>query len=128
MCSDQTGFGRPRRDEITAAHRLGRKEVSAPYQPPAPAPGGQPQNTLGLISLILGIISIPLGCCGAGIVFGGAAIVLGVLGKQKVAQGLANNGPQAQWGIITGIIGAALSLLWIIGIFVLNLSFIPSMY
>jgi len=40
--------------------------------------------------------------------------VLGYLGKQKAAQGLANNGGQANAGFITGIVGAAISLLWII--------------
>lgn len=102
--------------------------MTAPYQPPAPTAGGQPQNTLGLISLIVGIISIPLGCCGAGLLFGGAAAVMGYLGKQKAAQGLATNGGQAQAGFITGIVGAGLSLIWIVMIFVLNVSFLPNWY
>lgn len=85
------------------------------YGPPGYGPPAQPQNTLGLVSMILGIISIPLACCrGIGLIFGIAAIVLGYLGKQKVAQGLANNGSQAQTGFICGIVGAGLGILLII--------------
>jgi hypothetical protein len=101
--------------------------VSEPPVPPPPPPGPPPsyspvpaggqanQNYFGLIGLILGIASIPLACCfGSGLVFGAAGAVLGYLGKQKAAQGLANNGGQANAGFITGIVGAALSLLWVI--------------
>lgn len=94
--------------------------MTAPYQPPAPAPGAQ-QNTLGLISMILGIVSIPLSCClGGGILFGAGAIVLGYLGKQKVTQGVANNAGQAKAGLICGIVGVALSLLWLVLTVALN--------
>jgi hypothetical protein len=93
------------------------------YGPPGYGPPAQPQNTLGLVSMILGIISIPLACCrGIGLVFGIAAIVLGYMGKQKVAQGLANNGSQAQAGFICGIVGAGLGLLLIILTVVLNVA------
>jgi hypothetical protein len=105
--ADAAGQNPPRTD-------WGGRKLTAPYQPPAPA-GGQPQNTLGLISMIVGIISIPLGCCfGSGLLFGAGAIVLSILGKQKVQQGLANNEGQVKAGLITGIVGAGLSLLWVL--------------
>ena len=107
-------------------------EVSVPPEPPVygqaqpPAYGQAPQNTFGLIGLILGIISIPLACCfGAGFLFGAAGAVLGYMGKQKAAQGQATNAGQANAGFICGIIGVVLSLLWFVGVFALNLTAIP---
>lgn len=94
---------------------------------PQPAAGQAPQNTLGLISLILGIASIPLACCfGSGLLFGAAAAVLGYMGKQKAAQGLATNAGQANAGFICGIIGAAIALLWIILVAFLNVISLPT--
>ncbi len=93
-------------------------------------PGQAPQNTLGLISLILGIASIPFACCfGSGFLFGIAAAVLGYMGKQKAAQGLATNGGQANAGFICGIIGAGIAILWFVAVTILNVStgFLPSM-
>lgn len=93
-----------------------------PYGAPIP-PSNSNNNLLGLLGLIAGIASIPLSCCfGAGFLFGAAGAVLGYLGKQKAAQGLATNGGQANAGFICGIIGVALSLLWIIAVTALNVS------
>ncbi|MER7420429.1 DUF4190 domain-containing protein [Micromonospora peucetia] len=75
---------------------------------------GQQQNTLGLVSMILGIASIPLVCCYLGIPLGIGALVTGWLGKQKAAQGLADNNGQALAGLICGAIGVVLGLLQII--------------
>ncbi|MER7331369.1 MULTISPECIES: DUF4190 domain-containing protein [unclassified Micromonospora] len=75
---------------------------------------GQQQNTLGLVSMILGIASIPLVCCYLGIPLGIAAVVTGWMGKQKAAQGLADNQGQALAGLICGAIGAVLGLLQIV--------------
>jgi hypothetical protein len=97
--------------------------VSAPYPPQAG--GGQPNNTLGLLAMILGIASIPLACCWLGIPLGVAAIVTGVLGKQKADQGQATNRGQAVAGLYTGIAGAGLTLLLIILVAVLNVTSIP---
>ncbi|MDG4821085.1 hypothetical protein O7635_04350 [Asanoa sp. WMMD1127] len=100
--------------------------MTNPYPPQGYGPPAQPQNTQGLVSMILGIASIPLACCrGIGTLLGIAAIVLGYLGKQKVAQGLANNGSQAQTGFITGIIGTALGLLILILAVVLSVVDLP---
>ena len=82
------------------------------YGPPA---GGPPQNTQGLVGMILGIVSIPLACCGwGGLILGIAGAVLGFLGKKKAAEGLATNRGQAQAGFICGIIGAVLGIAIII--------------
>jgi hypothetical protein len=86
---------------------------------PPPPPGGapqQPSNTLGLLALIFGIASIPIAICCALLTlpFGIAGVVLGVMGKQKAAQGLATNGSQANIGLITGVIGLAIGILWFI--------------
>lgn len=83
---------------------------------PMGAPQQQPSNTMGLLALIFGIISIPLGfCCNLlTIPFAIAGIVLGYLGKQKAAQGQATNGAQANWGLITGIIGLVLGIIMFI--------------
>ncbi|SNS88218.1 hypothetical protein SAMN05421812_102198 [Asanoa hainanensis] len=90
--------------------------MTNPYPPQGYGPPAQPQNnTMGLVSLILGIASIPLVCCAPlGLAAGIAAAVLGHLGKQKVAQGLANNLGQAKAGFICGLVGAGLAVLSII--------------
>jgi hypothetical protein len=102
-------------------------QVTAPQPQTGYGAPAAPNNTLGLISMILGIVAIVLSCCfGAGIIFGAVAAVLGYLGKQKVAQGQATNPGQAQAGFITGIVAVGLSLLWIVFTIVLNVSFLPS--
>ncbi len=95
-----------------------------PYGPPpgyGPPGGAAPNNTLGLVGMILGIVSIPLVCCPyLGIPVGIAGAVLGHLGKGKAAQGLANNRGQAQAGFICGIIGAVLGVVLLILSFSVN--------
>ncbi|MCO1615571.1 DUF4190 domain-containing protein [Micromonospora sp. CPM1] len=99
---------------------------AAPQYPGAgyPAGAGQtPNNTLGLVSMILGIASIPLVCCFyLGIPLGIAAVVTGYLGRQKAAQGLANNDGQAKTGLICGAVGAGLGIILIILGIVANVS------
>jgi hypothetical protein len=88
-------------------------------------PGGvQPQNTLGLVGMILGIASIPLACClYIGLPLGIGAVVVSYLGLNKVKQGLANNRGMALAGIICGGVGAGLGLLLIIARVALNMSY-----
>jgi hypothetical protein len=82
------------------------------YGQPAPS---APNNTFGLVSLILGIVAIPLVCCFyIGIPIGIAAGVLGFLGKQKADQGLATNRGQAMAGLICGAAAVALGILLLI--------------
>ena len=101
--------------------------MTVPPTPPppsySPAPGQAPQNTFGLVGLVLSIISIPLACCGGGLLFGAAGAVLGYLGKQKAAQGLATNGSQANVAFILGIVGAGLSVLAIFSSLVFNFGY-----
>ena len=86
-------------------------------QPGGPVP---PQNTQGLLGMILGIVSIPLACCPyLGIPLGIAGAVLGFLGRKKADAGLATNRGQAQAGLICGAIGVVLG----IAILVLSFSF-----
>jgi hypothetical protein len=83
---------------------------------PSGDPGApQPNNTLGLLSLILGIASLPmLFCFGLGLPAGVAAVVLGVLGKRRADDGEATNRGQAIAGMICGAVGATLTLLAIL--------------
>jgi hypothetical protein len=94
--------------------------VSTPPTPPpyyGPPPGGYPggpaapQNTQGLVGMILGIASIPLICCCIGIPVGIAGAVVSWLGLQKASQGLATNRSQAMTGLICGAIGAVLGII-----------------
>ncbi|MER7168564.1 hypothetical protein ABT336_21165 [Micromonospora sp. NPDC000207] len=86
-----------------------------------PQPGGQ-NNTLGLVAMILGIASIPLACCYLGIPLGIAGAVTGFLGRQKAAQGEANNGSQALTGLICGGIGILLGILQLILVVFVNVN------
>ncbi len=87
--------------------------------PQNPYGGGEPQNTsgniFGILSLVFGILSIVI-CClyGVGILSGIGAIILGIQGKKKADAGLANNRTLANVGFILGIVGAVISLIYLI--------------
>lgn len=102
------------------------------YQPPGqayPPQQGQwypnqapPSNGLAIAALILGILSIVLcWAFGLGILLGIAGVVLGALGLSKSNElpGQAGRG-QAIAGLITGAIGALLSIVLIAGIIALG--------
>ncbi|MEU4640198.1 DUF4190 domain-containing protein [Micromonospora sp. NPDC023814] len=122
--------GQPYGQPPTSGQPYGQQPYQDPYAqqayPPPMYPNagfagkgpGQQQNTLGLVSMILGIASIPLVCCYLGIPLGIAAVVTGWMGKQKAAQGLADNQGQALAGLICGAIGAVLGLLQVVLLFV----------
>lgn len=75
----------------------------------------QPNNTQGLVAMILGIAAIPMVCClYLGVPIGIAAIILGYLGKQKADQGAATNRGQALAGLICGAVAVALGIILII--------------
>jgi hypothetical protein len=99
--------------------------VSTPPPPPPPYygppqggyPGApqQPQNTQGLVGMILGIAAIPLLCCfDLGVALGIAGGILSWLGLQKANQGLATNRSQAMAGLICSIVAVALGIIGII--------------
>ncbi|GAA4688861.1 DUF4190 domain-containing protein [Phytohabitans rumicis] len=116
----QPQYGQPQYGQPAYQDPYAQQPPQAPIYPGAgygaPGPVQGPNNTLGLVGMILGIAAIPLGpCCTfIGVPLGIAALVLGFLGKNKVDQGLANNAGQAKAAIICGGIGIALGILWVV--------------
>jgi hypothetical protein len=113
----QYGEQPPQYGQPQYSNQPGQYPPAPGYQQPGTygAPGGQPSNTQGLISMILGIAAIPLVCCfGIGIPLGIAAGVLGFLGKRKAEQGLASNRGQALAGLICGVAAAVGGIILII--------------
>ena len=103
-----------------------------PYKPtdvpePANIPAGQqesvspldaiiPTNPLAAIGCYCGIFSMP--CCGLGIVLGPLAIGLGILGlrvhvMQESSYGAVTSKIRAWIGIVTGILGLIISIVFI---------------
>lgn len=89
----------------------------SPYQTPAPQPASpysvgpqKPPTVLSLLSMIFGIVGVAISCCyGAGFPFSVAGVVLGHLGlKREAARGM------ALAGLITGYVGLAMVLIWIV--------------
>jgi hypothetical protein len=90
------------------------------FPPPPPSYGAQPpygagptppQNTQGLVGMILGIAAIPLLCCFyLGLPVGIAAVVVSYLGLNKAKAGLATNRSQALAGLICGAIAVVLGI------------------
>ncbi|WP_250001202.1 DUF4190 domain-containing protein [Actinoplanes sp. M2I2] len=84
------------------------------YGPPGGDPAGMPaapNNTQGLVGMILGIVAIPLVCCFyLGIPLGIAGAVLGYLGLQKAKTGRATNRSQALTGVICGAVAVVLGI------------------
>jgi hypothetical protein len=83
------------------------------YGAPQPGYGGQPQSTsvMAIISLVVGILGI---CCTGWFVFSIAAAVLGYLGKKEIADsnGAKKGAGMATAGLVLGIIGIVLGVLW----------------
>jgi Domain of unknown function (DUF4190) len=70
---------------------------------------------MGTAALVLGIVGL-LGAfvIGLGAPFAIAGIVLGIIGLQKVKRGEATNRGQAIGGIVTGAVGVAIAVLWVV--------------
>lgn len=105
----------------------------APPPPPPPPGGGEPpyggtgtpygagvhepkNSVMAVIALVTGIIGV-IPCFWGCFVFQIAAVVLGILGKKEVAEsnGSKKGEGMAQWGLILGVIGVVLCLLyWIV--------------
>ena len=80
-----------------------------------PPPGAQASQGLAIGSLICGIASIVFFCIWwLSIPLGIVAVVLAVMAKGKIARGEAGGAGLAKAGMITGIIGAVLSLLLVL--------------
>jgi hypothetical protein len=67
----------------------------------------KPDNTAGLVALVLGI----LGLLFFGILTGVPAIFLGISGRRKAAAGQATNGGQALAGLVLGVVSTVLTVL-----------------
>ena len=92
----------------------GWQNAPAGYDQGAPAKS----NGLGIAALVLGILSIPAAFfVGIGIVFGLLAIIFGIIGLRRVKARRADNKGMAIAGLITGVIGALLSIV-VIGLLV----------
>ena len=70
---------------------------------------------MAIASLVLGILGLPFAfCCGLGIVMSAPAIVTGWMGKKKADQGQAGQRGLALTGLILGVIGTLIALLFLI--------------
>lgn len=82
-------------------------------------PGGwgapaQPNNGLGIASMVLGIISlVTCWLWGLGIILGVLALIFGIIGRKRAKRGGATNNAMAVAGITTGAIGIALGVLFL---------------
>jgi hypothetical protein len=94
--------------------------------PPPPGYGGQgyggyarpKASGKAITSLVLGIVSI-VPCCAVGVIFGVISIILGNAANREIA---ASNGTQsgaglARAGVITGVIGVVVCVLYWILVF-----------
>jgi len=99
--------------------------------PPAQTPPEKKSNPLALLSLIAGIISVLallinfcVPCVGVpGVLFGIAGAVMGFIARKQIdeSQGEQTGRQMAVIGMITGIVGAGVSLLWSLIRFILGL-------
>lgn len=95
---------------------------AAPTPPPASGYGypgyaqagwQQPNNGMGIASMVLGICAVVLSFCSYGIlglILGGIALPLGIVGRKRHLRGEASNKGQAVAGIALGSIGIVLGL------------------
>lgn len=82
------------------------------------APGGQGAGGLAIAALVVGIGSIVMLCIffPLSIPTGIAGIVLGVLARKQVKAGTAGGAGMALAGLICGVVGLALGVLFVAGI------------
>lgn len=86
--------------------------ANTPFQPPGAAVGQK--KGLAVAAMICGILSIP--CCWLAIILGPLGAIMGFIAKNKVdAEPMEYGGRgMAMAGIITGIIGTCIAILWIV--------------
>jgi hypothetical protein len=91
------------------------------YPPPPPQPYAgyaapvAMRNGLGVAALVCALLSLPAAVTiVGGFVLGIAAIILGILGRNRVKSGEANNGGVAVSGIVLGALGVVLSIIMVI--------------
>ena len=85
-------------------------------------PPASPNNTMGIVALVLGIAGILSSwTVVGGIVLGLAAIILGILARSKYKKGTATNGTMAIVSIVLGAIAVVISaVVIVIGVGVFN--------
>ncbi|WP_327326376.1 DUF4190 domain-containing protein [Streptomyces sp. NBC_01210] len=74
-----------------------------------------PANGMGITAMVLGILSVCLFCLYGvvGIVLGVLALIFGIIGRKRAQRGEATNAGMALSGIILGIIGIVIGLVFI---------------
>ena len=92
------------------------------YMPPPPgaymAPGmgyaGQRTDGLAIASLVIGIVSMACFFACLGIVLGPTAAIMGFISRQRVATsgGMIGGGTMALIGLILGVLGFVVSVIW----------------
>ena len=92
---------------------------------PAPGSGdtaGPLRNGMGTAALVVGVLAIVTAITVfGGVLLGIIAIVLGVVGRGRANRGEASNRAVATAGIVTGVIGALLSIALIVaGVSIMN--------
>jgi uncharacterized membrane protein len=88
------------------------------YGEPVPPAGGMPPKRSGLAvaGLVLGIVGV-IPCFWGCFIFSILGIVFGQLGKKDIREsgGTKTGEPLAKWGVILGIVGIALGIIyWIL--------------
>ncbi|MDI3420814.1 DUF4190 domain-containing protein [Streptomyces luteolus] len=79
----------------------------------------QPSNGMGVTSLVLGIIAAAIFCFWPlAIILGILAIIFGAIGRGKAARGEATNPGQALAGLICGIVGVVLGVVFLVVVIV----------
>lgn len=95
--------------------------------PPAPMPSnrGGSSNGIGVAALVCGIVGIPLAFCWIGVALSILAVIFGALGIKRFNHGHAPSKGMAKAGLILGIIGIAIFVLFLI--LALAINFNPNM-
>ena len=108
----------PQQQPFGAAQPYPMQQQGYPTPPPYGYEPGRPvgpQNTVGLVSMILAICSAALFCCTwIGLPLSAAAVVTGIIGLNKAKAGVATNRGQALTGLIVGSIATAWFILALI--------------
>ncbi|MFE9403927.1 hypothetical protein ACFYNY_19360 [Streptomyces sp. NPDC006530] len=109
-------YGYPAYPQQTAQGYPGYPNQQSAYGSPGWTGVAAPQNGFGTAAMVLGIIACAgIFCWGVGgIVLGALALIFGLLGKGRVGRGEANNRGQALAGIIMGIVGIVLGVVFLV--------------
>ncbi|AJZ82969.1 DUF4190 domain-containing protein [Streptomyces sp. AgN23] len=94
--------------------------AAPPVYPGAAGMPMRPSNGMGTAALVCGIVGL---VCGItyflwvfAVILGILAITFGAIGKGKVGRGQANNGGSATAGLVCGIIGMVLPVIYILAV------------